>query len=55
MSANWPGVNGQGLVCVCAHINKSVSVCYCLYVCVHVCVYVHACVRPPEQGGFYQG
>ena len=55
VSANCPGVNGQGLVCVYVHINKSVSVCDYLYVCVHVCVYVHACVPPPEQGGFYQG
>ena len=38
MSANCPGVNGQGLVCVYVHINKSVSVCDCLYVCVHVYV-----------------
>ena len=55
VSANCPGVNGQGLVCVYVymHTNTSVSVCYCLYVC--VCVYGHACVPPPEQGGFYQG
>ena len=40
VSANCPGVNGQGLVCVYVyvHTNKRVSVCDCLYVCVHVCV-----------------
>ena len=57
VSANCLGVTGQGLVCVYVyvHVNKSVSLCYCLYICVRVCVYVHACVPPPEQGGFYQG